>query len=78
MPFDEHQPQTFAKTFSEAVDKHPILTQSDKRLTVICRKGNDSQRAVALIREKFSIDAVDVQGGLLEWNRGADPQFPLL
>ena len=47
-------------------------------MAVVCRKGNDSQRAVELMRQRFKLDAVDLEGGLLAWSKLADPAFPAL
>lgn len=45
---------------------------------VICHRGNDSQRAVLLLREKLkSIRFRDVIGGYEEWARQINDQFPL-
>lgn len=76
--FDEHKPEEFAKTFADAVEEWPQLLDSKRQLTIVCRRGNDSQRAVEVLRNSLSIDAVDLKGGLTEWNRRADPSFPLL
>ena len=44
---------------------------------VVCRRGNDSQHAVRLLREHGVVDAVDVIGGLEAWAHQADVQFPV-
>jgi adenylyltransferase/sulfurtransferase len=46
-------------------------------LYVVCRRGNDSQRAVAALREAGLAHAVDVVGGVEAWAREVDPGFPL-
>ena len=43
---------------------------------VVCRRGNDSQRAVRMLREGGVSGAVDVVGGLAAWSREADAGFP--
>lgn len=43
---------------------------------VVCRRGNDSQHTVQLLREHGIASAVDLAGGLLAWSRQADPSFP--
>ena len=47
-------------------------------LYVVCRRGNDSQRAVARLREVAGglEHAVDVVGGLEAWAAEVDPGFP--
>ncbi|KAK3128493.1 hypothetical protein QOZ80_6BG0462540 [Eleusine coracana subsp. coracana] len=51
---------------------------SDKQasLYVVCRRGNDSQIAVQLLREKGFISAKDIIGGLQSWALDVDPNFP--
>jgi adenylyltransferase/sulfurtransferase len=47
-------------------------------LVVVCRRGNDSQRAVAALRgEPAAAHAVDLAGGMEAWAREADAEFPL-
>lgn len=49
---------------------------------VICKQGNDSQKAVRVL-EKMSgseVDAItikDISGGLMAWAKTIDPTFPL-
>uniref|UniRef100_K7G8D4 Adenylyltransferase and sulfurtransferase MOCS3 n=1 Tax=Pelodiscus sinensis TaxID=13735 RepID=K7G8D4_PELSI len=48
---------------------------------VICKLGNDSQKAVRVLqelpdKELGSIVAKDIQGGLMAWARKIDPSFP--
>ncbi|KAL6606715.1 hypothetical protein ACP70R_042368 [Stipagrostis hirtigluma subsp. patula] len=52
---------------------------SDKMspLYVVCRRGNDSQRAVQLLRERGFLSAKDIIGGLQSWARDVDPDFPV-
>ena len=45
-------------------------------LYVVCRRGNDSQRAVAALRAAGISHAVDVVGGMEGWAREVDPGFP--
>lgn len=44
---------------------------------VICRRGNDSQLAVEMLREAGINTAVDVTGGLVAWAATVDPSFPV-
>ncbi|CAA0842446.1 Adenylyltransferase and sulfurtransferase MOCS3 [Striga hermonthica] len=46
-------------------------------LYVICRRGNDSQMAVELLREMGFAFAKDIVGGLESWAHDVDPQFPM-
>lgn len=45
-------------------------------LYVVCRRGNDSQRAVAALRAAGIRHSVDVVGGMEGWAREVDPSFP--
>jgi len=47
---------------------------------VVCRRGNDSQRAVKLLEEKFtglSLSFKDIEGGLHQWAKDVDTDFPV-
>jgi adenylyltransferase/sulfurtransferase len=44
---------------------------------VVCRRGNDSQRAVQLLRSDGYVTAVDVIGGLESWKYTVDSNLPL-
>ncbi|RLM54224.1 hypothetical protein C2845_PM10G03900 [Panicum miliaceum] len=46
-------------------------------LVVLCRRGNDSQRAVQLLRENGFASAKDIIGGLQAWGQDVDPDFPV-
>ena len=46
---------------------------------VVCRRGNDSQKAVVLLKEKLAslpVTIKDVKGGLTAWTKQVDPDFP--
>lgn len=45
-------------------------------LYVVCRRGNDSQRAVAALRVAGVSHGMDVVGGLEAWSQQVDPSFP--
>lgn len=46
------------------------------QLYVICRRGNDSQRAVQHLHKMGFTSARDVVGGLESWAQDVDPNFP--
>lgn len=53
---------------------------------VVCRRGNDSQLAVAKLKkylnqsnplfDSITMEIRDIVGGLTEWTNSIDPQFP--
>lgn len=43
---------------------------------VVCRRGNDSQLAVRLLRERGFQQTQDIIGGLERWAREIEPTFP--
>ncbi|KAL2470707.1 Adenylyltransferase and sulfurtransferase MOCS3 [Abeliophyllum distichum] len=45
-------------------------------LYVICRRGNDSQRAVEYLHKMGFTSAKDIIGGLESWAHDVDPKFP--
>lgn len=47
------------------------------QLYVICRRGNDSQRAVQHLQKMDFTSAKDIIGGLESWSNDVDPNFPL-
>ncbi|XP_023553239.1 adenylyltransferase and sulfurtransferase MOCS3 [Cucurbita pepo subsp. pepo] len=51
-------------------------SSGDVQLYVVCRRGNDSQRAVKALQEKGFSSAKDIIGGLEGWAREVDPTFP--
>ncbi|KNE69525.1 hypothetical protein AMAG_14089 [Allomyces macrogynus ATCC 38327] len=57
------------------LDEVRALARDGTDLVVLCRRGNDSQRAVANLR-KEGIECVDVIGGLEAWSADVDPEFP--
>jgi adenylyltransferase/sulfurtransferase len=48
-----------------------------QELYVVCRRGNDSQRAVARLRDLGLDHAVDMVGGMEAWGKEVDPTFPI-
>ncbi|XWS11259.1 hypothetical protein CRYUN_Cryun38cG0068700 [Craigia yunnanensis] len=50
---------------------------SGANLYVICRRGNDSQRAVQYLHNKGFNLAKDIVGGLESWSHDVDPNFPM-
>ncbi|KAK3233854.1 Adenylyltransferase and sulfurtransferase MOCS3 [Cymbomonas tetramitiformis] len=49
---------------------------ASRPIFVICRRGNDSQRAVSVLHDAGLKDAYDVKGGLVAWRADVDPEFP--
>ncbi|RKO99150.1 hypothetical protein CXG81DRAFT_14943 [Caulochytrium protostelioides] len=45
--------------------------------TLVCRRGNDSQRAVVALQQLGFTDVKDVPGGLTRWAAVVDPHFPI-
>ncbi|CAJ2633929.1 unnamed protein product [Trifolium pratense] len=51
-------------------------SESSARLYVVCRRGNDSQRAVQYLHKMGFNSAKDIVGGLESWAQNVDPNFP--
>jgi len=51
---------------------------ADCKLYVMCRRGNNSQLAVARLREAGILNAVDVVGGMENWARSVDDTMPIV
>lgn len=48
----------------------------EPKVYVVCRRGNDSQRAVERLQKMGFSSAKDIIGGLESWARDVDPNFP--
>ena len=56
---------------------HEIIPSQKTQIIVVCRRGNDSQLAVELLRENGYMDSFDITGGLESWTKDVDPEFPI-
>ncbi|XP_076933517.1 adenylyltransferase and sulfurtransferase MOCS3-like [Bidens hawaiensis] len=57
-------------------ESNGTVNGSDAGLYVVCRRGNDSQRAVQLLHKLGFTSAMDIVGGLEAWARDVDQKFP--
>lgn len=61
---------------------HLALPSIPDSVYVVCRRGNDSQLAVQLLREHGKVKGHrevairDIAGGLVAWTDSVDPLFP--
>ncbi|KAK4408700.1 Adenylyltransferase and sulfurtransferase MOCS3 [Sesamum angolense] len=55
---------------------HKNNNSQSASLYVICRRGNDSQRAVQYLHKMGFASAKDIIGGLESWAHDVDPSFP--
>ncbi|KAK7385981.1 hypothetical protein VNO78_31995 [Psophocarpus tetragonolobus] len=53
-----------------------VASGSSAQLYVVCRRGNDSQRAVQYLHKMGFASAKDIVGGLESWAHNVDPNFP--
>ncbi|KAL5993334.1 Adenylyltransferase and sulfurtransferase MOCS3 [Asimina triloba] len=53
-----------------------LASGASASLYVICRRGNDSQRAVQYLHKMGLSSAQDIIGGLESWAQDVDPSFP--
>lgn len=53
-----------------------VVSGSSAQLYVVCRRGNDSQRAVQYLQKMGFTSAKDIVGGLESWAHNVDPNFP--
>jgi len=58
-------------------DLRRSLVHPETPLMVVCRRGNDSQRALTLLLDAGFTNAWDLIGGLDGWRSECDPSFPL-
>lgn len=79
----EHLAETLHKYLTERCQKYQEKMKStDLKMPVyvVCRRGNDSQRAVKFIRDKWPdlpIVLKDIKGGLHQWAKDVDNDFPI-
>ncbi|KAK1297244.1 Adenylyltransferase and sulfurtransferase MOCS3 [Acorus calamus] len=64
-------------TISSALSKLEESSGSPASLYVICRRGNDSQRAVEYLRNNGFTSVWDIIGGLESWAAEVDSNFPI-
>jgi len=74
--FDKHI-DAIKERVSNSKDKNGEEEGASGELYVVCRRGNDSQRAVARLRELGLDHAVDMVGGIEAWGKEIDPTFPV-
>lgn len=63
----------------ETIDRLNGLIENEKidQLILVCRRGNDSQKAVKSLKQKFpSLMIKDIIGGLYAWSAKIDSNFP--
>ncbi|BBN18879.1 adenylyltransferase and sulfurtransferase [Marchantia polymorpha subsp. ruderalis] len=53
-----------------------VPSRENTSIYVVCRRGNDSQKAVQFLRSEGFSSAVDVVGGLESWAKDVDERFP--
>ncbi|KAG0555941.1 hypothetical protein KC19_11G014500 [Ceratodon purpureus] len=74
VPFDKLPEQL--DTVRGAAKKHAPDGGENVPLYVICRRGNDSQQAVQVLRSAGFNSVYDITGGLQSWVQEVDPTFP--
>lgn len=74
-------PEQIRDVLMAAKDKAGLKQQDLPSIYAVCRRGNDSQRAVQLLlnrlQEKDKPDMFDLRGGLQAWSKEVDPDFPI-
>ncbi|CAH1398974.1 unnamed protein product [Nezara viridula] len=76
IPLADIEKQSAQNTLKSVISKSP---NPNEPVYVICRRGNDSQKAVKKLRELMLLnqDFFDVRGGLHAWARDIDHTFPI-
>ena len=74
-------PRTTSSNLAATEPTSPGPTGADccaqeRPLYVVCRRGNDSQRAALLLNGSGITGVMDMVGGLQAWAAEADPSFP--
>ncbi|CAL0315903.1 unnamed protein product [Lupinus luteus] len=69
-------PEISSALKKEEEDNIGVVSGSSAQLYVVCRRGNDSQRAVQSLQKMGFTSAKDIVGGLESWAHNVDPNFP--
>ncbi|KAK7276874.1 hypothetical protein RIF29_18020 [Crotalaria pallida] len=69
-------PEISSALKKEEDDNRGVVSGSSAQLYVVCRRGNDSQRAVQYLQKMGFNSAKDIVGGLESWANNVDPNFP--
>ncbi|RWR92664.1 UBA/THIF-type NAD/FAD binding fold [Cinnamomum micranthum f. kanehirae] len=72
----EGQLPMIRSALQELQEGNALGSESYPSLFVVCRRGNDSQRAVQYLHKMGFASARDIIGGLESWAQDADPNFP--
>ncbi|PRP83480.1 adenylyltransferase and sulfurtransferase [Planoprotostelium fungivorum] len=54
-----------------------MISDKDKKVFCLCRRGNDSQSAVKFMKELGYTNVFNISGGLSSWSKDIDPNFPV-
>ncbi|XP_050219885.1 adenylyltransferase and sulfurtransferase MOCS3 isoform X1 [Mercurialis annua] len=65
-----------SSALKEEGERRGVEAESEVKLYVVCRRGNDSQRGVDLLHKKGFESAKDIIGGIEAWAHDVDPNFP--
>lgn len=77
LPYEERSPEKFASKLDSYMAEEECLLKRHQPVVVVCRKGNDSQLAAKLLKDKYGVIASDLEGGFLALAE-YDPGFPYL
>ncbi|KAG6634654.1 hypothetical protein I3843_12G131500 [Carya illinoinensis] len=76
LPSLEARLHEISSALKEEEERKGVGSGSRAQLYVICRRGNDSQRAVQYLHKTGFTSARDILGGLESWAQDVDPNFP--
>ncbi|CAK9163906.1 unnamed protein product [Ilex paraguariensis] len=76
LPTLEDRLPEISSALKKEEERRGVNTGSSACLYVICRRGNDSQRAVECLHKMGLTSAKDIIGGLETWAHDVDPNFP--
>jgi len=82
IPYSKMNSELFMASLGEYFVDMTQDAKDDEKLPVyvVCRRGNDSQRAVRILQEKFSdlsLTFKDIEGGLHGWAKEVEKDFPV-
>ncbi|XP_016839633.1 adenylyltransferase and sulfurtransferase MOCS3 [Nasonia vitripennis] len=77
IPFTKIRSENSLATIKKELDKAGSEVSD---IFVLCRRGNDSQKAVRILKDSLSnhdVQIKDIAGGIHAWTRNIDPEFPI-
>jgi len=80
IPLEELQKGNGLELIEDLIDKQFDRNKNTVNIIMMCRRGNASQKAVRLLKNRIKNDNIlvkDIIGGLEKWAKDIDPNLPM-